>query len=83
MVFFYGIIYKLYGSLVKRLRLRPLTPATRVRFPHESPPIMPGKRDVFWVFCCFIGFFIPFLKIAENGIKAYHSVQKSSTVRVR
>ena len=25
------------GSLVKRLRLRPLTPATRVRFPHESP----------------------------------------------
>ena len=34
---FYGIIYKLYGSLVKRLRLRPLTPATRVRFPHESP----------------------------------------------
>ena len=27
------------GSLVKRLRLRPLTPATRVRFPHESPNI--------------------------------------------
>ena len=25
------------GSLVKRSRLRPLTPATRVRFPHESP----------------------------------------------
>ena len=23
--------------MVKRLRLRPLTPATRVRFPHESP----------------------------------------------
>ena len=35
--FFCVIIYKLYGSLVKRLRLRPLTPATRVRFPHESP----------------------------------------------
>ena len=29
------------GSLVKRLRLRPLTPATRVRFPHESPK---GKK---------------------------------------
>ena len=26
-----------YGSLVKRLRHRPLTPVTRVRFPHESP----------------------------------------------
>ena len=25
------------GSLVKRLRHRPLTPVTRVRFPHESP----------------------------------------------
>ena len=27
------------GPLVKRLRLRPLTPATRVRFPQESPKI--------------------------------------------
>ena len=26
----------LYGSLVKRLRHRPLTPVTGVRFPHES-----------------------------------------------
>ena len=31
------------GSLVKRLRLRPLTPATRVRFPHESPK---GKKRI-------------------------------------
>ena len=27
----------MYGSLVKRLRLRPLTAASRVRFPYESP----------------------------------------------
>ena len=33
-----------YGSLVKRLRLRPLTPATRVRFPHESPKT---EKDVY------------------------------------
>jgi hypothetical protein len=26
-----------YGPLVKRLRHRPLTPVTRVRFPHGSP----------------------------------------------
>ena len=29
----------LYGPLVKRLRHRPLTPVTRVRFPHGSPKI--------------------------------------------
>ena len=34
------------GSLVKRLRLRPLTPATRVRFPHESPKSL--KCVVIW-----------------------------------
>ena len=27
------------GSLVKRLRLRPLTAATGVRVPHESPKV--------------------------------------------
>ena len=27
------------GSLVKRLRHRPLTPITGVRFPHESPKV--------------------------------------------
>ena len=32
------------GSLVKRLRLRPLTPTTRVRFPHESPKCVKGKK---------------------------------------
>ena len=32
------------GSLVKRLRLRPLTPATRVRFPHESPQGDKGRN---------------------------------------
>ena len=39
-IHFYAKIFLLsfiFGSLVKRLRLRPLTPATRVRFPYESP----------------------------------------------
>ena len=30
--------------MVKRLRLRPLTPTTRVRFPHESPKCVKGKK---------------------------------------
>ena len=30
--------------MVKRLRLRPLTPTTRVRFPHESPKCVNGKK---------------------------------------
>ena len=37
------------GSLVKRLRLRPLTPATRVRFPHESPFDKNTWKCVFYI----------------------------------
>ena len=36
-LYFCDIIIKSYGPLVKRLRLRPLTAATRVRFPYGSP----------------------------------------------
>ena len=32
------------GSLVKRSRLRPLTPATGVRFPYESPQAWKKKK---------------------------------------
>ena len=31
-------LVQICGPLVKRLRHRPLTPVTRVRFPHGSPP---------------------------------------------
>ena len=35
----------IFGPLVKRLRLRPLTPATGVRFSHGSPKrCLPGQR---------------------------------------
>ena len=37
---FFCIIVNRYGSMVKRLRLRPLTAATRVRIPIESPDIV-------------------------------------------
>ena len=41
-----------YGPLVKRLRQRPLTPLTWVRFPHGSPKNAPQLRlgSFFWCF---------------------------------
>ena len=38
----------LYGPLVKRLRQRPLTPLTWVRFPHGSPKNTPAYAGVFF-----------------------------------
>ena len=37
-----------YGPLVKRLRQRPLTPLTWVRFPHGSPKNTPAYAGVFF-----------------------------------
>ena len=37
-----------YGPLVKRLRQRPLTPLTWVRFPHGSPKSTPAYAGVFF-----------------------------------
>ena len=42
---FYG-----YGPLVKRLRQRPLTPLTWVRFPHGSPKNTPAYVECFFVY---------------------------------
>ena len=37
------MLCNLFGPLVKRLRHRPITPVTGVRFPHGSPGIMTAK----------------------------------------
>lgn len=39
-----------HGPLVKRLRQRPLTPLTWVRFPHGSPKNTPAYAGVFFVY---------------------------------
>ena len=36
-IFQYGIVFLVHGALVKWLRLRPLTAASRVRIPYASP----------------------------------------------
>ena len=51
----------MYGSMVKRLRLRPLTAATRVRIPIESPHS--AKAGPVPAFCFFGG--------TENGKTHY------------
>ena len=51
----YNWFVQSYGPLVKRLRHRPLTAKTGVRFPYGSPEKHLRKRVLFLFYCAMIG----------------------------